>query len=219
MTNYAELTKSFRDEITRAVTTPDPDLTDEANATRQRRTIAQARERLLAARPQLPQPGQSRDAVLAALLPRTADEIAVAQHEQTKVRALLDAGQSLTRIIADATPERALAIADLVETLPDVLVSESRAEIIAETHAAVFDRLADLGVGSAARARTVEQENAPALAWRRAMTEVAESFDASIGTWQDVYRVDREGYELARSGGDDSTAHQLRRVDGTPVTA
>lgn len=163
---FAAAVRGYRDEITAAMNISDDSLSVSGPGEHQRAAVAAARARLLAAVPPLPQGAQSRDDVLAGLGATTADEIARMQHEQGKVRALLDAGRPLAQIIADADDVRALAIADLVETLPQVLESNSGAEIVAEVRGRVFDRLADLGVDAAASVRNAEQQNAPAIAWR-----------------------------------------------------
>jgi len=67
----------------------------------------------------------SRDDVLAASGAKTRDEFARMQHKQGKVRMLLDNGRSLTRIIENADAASALAVAGLIETLPQVLESNS----------------------------------------------------------------------------------------------
>ena len=210
---FAAAVRGYRDEITAAMNISDDSLSVSGLSERQRAAVAAARARLLAAVPPLPKGAQSRNDVLAGLGATTADEIARMQHEQGKVRALLDAGRPLAQIIADADDVRALAIADLVETLPHVLESNSGAEIVAEVHGRVFDRLADLGVDAAASVRNVEQQNAPAIAWHRAMTETAASSDATVAAWQDVYRADPEGYEVVLEGFDGQVDEWARRLD------
>lgn len=210
---YRTAYRAYRDELGAAMQMSDADLSATGLSERQRARREIARDRLLAARPVLPSAGTSRADVLGSLRPTTADEIARVQYEQAKVRALLDAGRSLGQIIANADDVRAVAIADLVETLPQTLESQHGDEIIAETHGLVFERLADLGVESAAKVREFEQSNAPAIAWHRAMTEAAEGSDASVGAWQDVYRADTEGYEAARAGLDGSVDEWVRRFD------
>ncbi|MGA5644123.1 hypothetical protein ACPCHV_02400 [Microbacterium sp. NPDC088796] len=210
---FAAAVRGYRDEITAAMNISDDSLSVSGLGERQRAAVAAARARLLAAVPPLPQGAQSRDDVLAGLGATTADEIARMQHEQGKVRALLDAGRPLAQIIAEADDVRALAIADLVETLPQVLESNSGTEIVAEVRGRVFDRLADLGVDAAASVRNVEQQNAPAIAWHQAMTETAAGSDASVAAWQDVYRADPEGYEIVREGFDGQVDEWARRLD------
>lgn len=213
MTNHAEAIKQYRDAVQAAVTHTDDTLTPDALYADRRARVEAARAQLLTARPSLPQPSETHDGVLDSKRAKTADEIAVLQHEQAQVRAMLEAGQSLTSILSNARPERALAIVDLVETLPEVLTSTARAEIIDETRLRAFDRLVELGDPDAVNAREVEQAAAAPLAWHRAMTETAESFDASIGAMQELYRLDPAAYEVARSGGDERTASQLRMLE------
>ncbi|WP_421076800.1 hypothetical protein [Microbacterium sp. IO18] len=210
---FAAAVRGYRDEITAAMNIRDGSLSASGLVERQRAAVAAARARLLSAVPPLPQGAQSRDDVLAVLSATTADEIARMQHEQGKVRALLDAGLPLAQIIADADDVRALAIADHVETLPQVLESNSGAEIVAEVRGRVFDRLADLGVDAAASVRDVEQQNAPAIAWHQAMTETAAGSDATVAAWQNVYRADPEGYEIVREGFDGQVDEWARRLD------
>ncbi|GAB2837440.1 hypothetical protein ACFQ0P_13930 [Microbacterium insulae] len=210
---YRTAYRAYRDELGAAMQMSDPDLSAAGLSVRQRARRESARERLLAARPALPSVGTSRADVLGSLRPTTADQISRMQHEQAHVLRMLEAGRALGQIIANADDVRALAIADLVETLPQTLESQHGDEIIAETHGLVFERLADLGVESAVQAREFEQSNAPALAWHRAMTEAAEGSDASVGAWQDVYRADAKGYEAARAGLDGNVDEWVRRFD------
>lgn len=211
--NCATAVRGYRDELGAAMHYADADLAPEAIATRKRARVHEARQTLLAARPVLPQNLPSRDGVIASLRTKTADEIARVQHEATKVQALLDKGRSLGQIIANADETRALAIADMIETLPATLESRSGDEIIAEVHGLVFDRLADLGVEAATSVRDAEQQHAPALAWHRAMSEAADGSDASIAAWQDVYRADPEGYEAIRGGLDGTVDRWVGRLD------
>ncbi len=210
--NYAAAVRGYRDELGAAMQYADADLVPEAVATRKRARVHAARRALLAARPALPQSLPTRDGVMASLRPRNADEIARVQHEAAKVQALLDKGRSLGQIIANADETRALAIADMIETLPATLESQSGDEIIAEVRGLVFDRLADLGVEAATSVRDAEQQHAPALAWHRAMSEAADGSDASIAAWQDVYRADPEGYEAIRGGLDGTVDAWIQRL-------
>lgn len=211
--NYATAVRGYRDELGAAMQFADADLSGAAVATRQRARVHEARTRLRAALPPLPQNLPSRDGVISSLRPKNADDIARLQHEAAKVQALLDKGRSLGQIIAHADETRALAIADMIETLPATLESQSGDEIIAEVHGLVFDRLADLGVEAATSVRDAEQQHAPALAWHRAMSEAADGSDASIAAWQDVYRADPEGYEAIRGGLDGTVDQWVGRLD------
>ena len=212
-TRFAAAVRGYRDEIAAAMRMSDDSLSASGLAAKQRAAVDAARARLRAAIPALPAGGKSRDEVLAALGAANADQIARMQHEQTKVRALLDQGRPLAQIIDDADDVRALAIADLVETLPQVLESQHGADIVAEVRERVFDRLADLGVDSAASVRDTEQQHAPTIAWHRAMTEAAEGSDATVGAWQDVYRADAAVYETVRGGFDGHVDEWARRFD------
>lgn len=210
---FAAAVRGYRDEIAAAMRMSDDTLSASGLAAKQRAAVDAARARLRAAIPALPAGGVSRDDVLAGLAASSADQIVRMQHEQEKVRTLLDTGRPLAQIIADADDVRALAIVDLVETLPQVLESQHGADIVDEVRGRVFDRLADLGVESAAKVRDVEQQHAPTIAWHRAMTEAAEGSDATVGAWQDVYRADAAGYETVREGFDGQVDDWARRLD------
>lgn len=209
----AAAVRGYRDEIAAAMRMSDDNLSASGLAAKQRAAVDAARARLRAAIPALPAGGASRDDVLAGLVASSADQIARMQHEQAKVRTLLDTGRPLAQIISDADDVRALAIADLVETLPQVLESQHGADIVAEVRGRVFDRLADRGVESAAQVRDVEQQHAATIAWHRAITEAAESSDATMGAWQDVYRADADGYRVVREGFDGEVDGWARRLD------
>lgn len=215
MNIYATAVATYRAALTAAVAFDDPTRTPEANAARRREQISAARQTFLASRPALPQGLPSRDAVLPALHPTTADGLARMQHEQAKVRAMLDAGRTLGQIIAGADEARAVAIADLVEVLPQTLASDSGAAIVAEVRGLVVDRLAAVGTPEAVAVVEAERRHAPDIAWHAVMTEAAQGSDASIAGWSNVYRVDRDGYEAVNGEGgiDGRVAEAVRRLD------
>lgn len=226
MTNYADAIKRFRDEITATMHHTDPSLSREGLTWLQRQRVDAARAQLLAARPDIRAAAPSRDSVLTGMRPITADEIAVLQHEQSKITALLDAGRSISQIVSSADRSRLVALADLAETLPQVVASEHGDEIAAEVRSVAFDRLVALGDPVAVEAKRVEDAAAEPLAWHRAMTETAERFDLSVDAMQDVYRVDPGGYDLAlldTTGVGVPTAKWLAVLDATvkraPVNA
>ncbi|MGZ0711114.1 hypothetical protein ACWPKO_22575 (plasmid) [Coraliomargarita sp. W4R53] len=214
-TRYAAAVQQFYAARRDAMLLNDPSLSADGNVQRQREMLSKARVDLLAARPHLPSCGESSDAVLASMTPITADAIARMQHEQSKVRAYLDAGRSLSQIISDASSEQALAIADLVEMLPQVLAASDAAAIVAETRESVFDRLADLGVERAVKSRQIAQQNAPSVAWHRAMTETVESDSTSIAAWTNVYNADADGYRAVRDSFDAHGDLWAARLDAT----
>lgn len=199
MANYADATKRFRDEITATMHYTDLSLSREGLTRVQQQRVDAAREQLLAARPNIRSAAPSRDSVLTGMRPSSADEVAVLQHEQSKISALLDAGRSVSQIVSSADRGRLVALADLAETLPQVVASKHGDEIAAEVRSIAFDRLVELGDPVAVEAKRVEDAAAVPLAWHRAMTEAAERFDLSVDAMQDVYRVDPVGYDLALS--------------------
>lgn len=207
-TKYAQAVRAFRDTIARAQSLSDDTLTDVELVNRRREIVQGARSTLLAQRPTLPTI-PTRDGVLESLRARTADEYAALRHEQEKVTRLLEAGQQIGDVLRSADVRRALAVADLADTLPSVLESGSPAEVAAEYRAAVFDRLGELGVEQVTQQRALELEWAAPLAWDRVITEQAAG-SVSIGAWQKVHVVDRDGYEAAGGAGDPTDAWLAR---------
>ncbi|WP_144715026.1 hypothetical protein [Curtobacterium pusillum] len=115
--------------------------------------------------------GPTRADVFAARRPTDADGIAVTQHEQSKVRAMLDGGARLDQILAQADDRRATALLDMIDTLPDVLSSSDGAAVADEYRAAVFDRLVQLGAPDATAAHAHETTVAPLGAWANALEQ------------------------------------------------
>jgi hypothetical protein len=135
------------------------------------------------------------------------------QHEQVKVRQLLDAGRALNDVLRSASQDRAVPIVDMIETLPEVLASNDGAAIAAEVRSIAFDRVADLGLEQAVNVRELEGQTAPARAWHRVMTELTEGAEASTGAWQDVYRADRDGYRAAQAEVDGQATAWVRNFN------
>ncbi|MDT0182469.1 hypothetical protein Q9S36_20030 [Microbacterium sp. ARD31] len=142
----------------------DPHLTPEGLRARQRREIEAIRERLAGLMPAEPT-APDRQPVLDALAPKSADDIALQAHQWSKVRALLDAGRDLPRIIADADRARLAAILDGLETMPEVLNDSRPEEVVDFVRGAVWDRLVEVDP-AAERVAVIERANAPAVAWR-----------------------------------------------------
>lgn len=130
--------------ITAAAEFADADLTPDAAQRRRMEGAREARDKLrdsIASAPDLG--GDPRPAALDSLNPTTADRVAVLGHEHDTVRALLDSGQNLARIIGRASESRAAAIYANRETL--VLGSSDPEEAAAEIALRVFDRLTEIG--------------------------------------------------------------------------
>lgn len=210
---YAAAVRDYHAGIAATMRLDDRTLSPEGLQAQQHARVASARASLTAARPALPVASKSADDVLNALTSRTSDEIARRQHEQAKVRQLLDAGRTLDDVIATASQDRAVAIVDMVETLPEVLTSNHGDAITAEVRAGAFARLADLGIEQAVQVRNLEQQTAPARAWHRVMTELTQGSEATTAAWQDVYRADPDGYATAQADVDGQATSWSRRFD------
>lgn len=207
-TKYASAVRTFRDTVARAQGLRDDTLSDTELQARRRQIVDGGRAALLAERPVLP-PIPTREAVLEGLRACTADEYTALRHEQDKVTRLLESGQTVGDVLRTADAGRVLAIVDMIETLPSVLSSGSGAEVAAEFRTEAYDRLGELGVEQVSQQRALELEWAAPLAWDRVITETAAG-SASIGAWQNVHVVDRDGYEAAGGAGDPTDAWLAR---------
>ena len=174
-----------------AVLLDDPNLSDLGNAERRRTAVATAQAALTALSPAEPAP-VDRSAVFDALRPHTVDDVATQGREREKVAALLDAGRNLGRIIGDGDRLRLAAIADTIETMPQVLESPDGEAIAAEVRDAIFARLVDLGEPDAVKVATLEAEAAPALAARAFIVDTIANGAPAYEGLAAVERVDTE---------------------------
>jgi hypothetical protein len=207
-TKFARAVRAFRDTVAQARSLRDDTLSDHELLNRRREIVDGARVALLGQRPSLPTI-PTRDGVLESLRASSADEYAALRHEQEKITRLLEAGQQIGDVLRSADVGRALAVADMADTLPSVLESGAPAEVAAEYRAAAYDRLGELGVEAVTKQRALELEWAAPLAWDRVITEQAAG-PVSIGAWQNVHVVDRDGYEAAGGAGDPTDAWLAR---------
>lgn len=169
--NISLVINARRDLLTVARTT-DPHLTPEGLLARQRREVEAIRARLIAAMPAEPAATPDREPIIDALALTDADSIARAQHEQTKVAALLAAGRVLPEVIATASRDRLAAILDSLETSAEVLEAPNPEARLASIRDLIWDRLTQ--VDDAARAIVAAEEaTIPARAWRSILEGVA----------------------------------------------
>jgi len=196
---YATAYVAGRTALRDALAFADSDLTPEAHARRRADMIRAARTQLAAATPVAPRADISASVdVLAQRSPRTADDIALQAREREKVQQLLDAGQPLGGIIANASELRVAAVLDAIETLPVVLASGSPETVADELRAAAFSRLVELGAPDALTAAAADTEAATVTLWSQALTE-AQAGEVSIATRQAIYAADLDGYREAFS--------------------
>lgn len=143
-TEFTNRVNTHLSAITAAAEFVDRDLTPEAAQRHRMEGARAARDTLRSYIDELPDLGDDpRQGALDTLNPTTADSVAVLGHEIDTVRALLDSGQNLARLISRASATRAAAIYAHRETL--ALRSPEPEEAAAEVAQRVFDRLADLG--------------------------------------------------------------------------
>lgn len=157
-----------------ARTFSNPQFNDAANTTERATRVDAAFAQFAKTRPNVPAAPDRAALVAAASAPHTADEVARVQHEQSKVRALLDAGQPISSVLANGDATRALAIADMAETLPEVM-KNSDGSLLREIREAAADRLADLDVEEFAAVARANSENGLDAAWARVYDEVAQT--------------------------------------------
>lgn len=154
----------------------------------------------------------SRDEILDALRPSTADEVQVAVHQRERIQADLDRGRRPEQILASADLRTVVSLLDWLPTMPGVKDSTHHDDIVAEIQALAFDRLGEIGHGPAAERIQAEQEIALPAAWARVMAE-AVAGQVTTGAWTDLYRVDPEGYREAQAAEIPGLAEETRRFD------
>ncbi|QIS39072.1 hypothetical protein [Clavibacter capsici] len=200
--NTAPYVAAYRDYATAidaAVQLTDPERTHEANLRHQATAITDARGVLTGATPAAPEPGaDDRRAVLEALSPQNASDVALQGREREKVATLLQAGRPLPEIIAEASPLRVAAILDDWERL--VQEDPSPQVAAAELRDAAFARLVALGEPDAVKVATAEAETAQLDAWSRVLTE-AQGPAITLGSRQALKAADPERYREAFGDG------------------
>jgi hypothetical protein len=213
-----------RDDAHRAAATySNADLTPEA-LTRHRAQLVQQADAQFATTAQATAAafanvtGPTREDVYAARRPNDADGIAVMQHEQGKVRAMLDGGARFDQVLAQADDRRATAMLDMIDTLPDVLTSSEGAAIANEYRGAAFDRLVQLGAPDAAAAHAHETAVAPLGAWATALAQgQGHTSGVPMLTRVQIAASDPAGYQRAFGGASawspmDDDVNRLRNV-------
>lgn len=180
-----------------ALLADDANLSAQGNLARRRQGIEQAQTVLSALLPAEPA-ATDRAPAFDALRAQTADQVAVQVREWDKVGALMDAGRPLGGIIARADRIRLAAIADMVETLPEVLASNDGDAIAQEVQDAIFDRLVALGDTEAVNVAAQEAAVAPVLAARGYLTATLDTGTPDYTALAAVHAADRDVYASLR---------------------
>lgn len=195
-TNASAAYLAYATTVNAAMTDRDRDLTETAQARRRAEAIQAARETLRASIPAAPAASGTREAVLTARAPRTADEVALHAREREKVAALVAAGRPLADVIAEASELRVAALAD------DIEVARARDPYEAEdAEDALFGRLIDLGAADAVAAEAQHQEVVTARAWANILAAAADGQDSDGADWTAVFHGDAEGYAATHGAG------------------
>ncbi|GAA3020122.1 hypothetical protein [Microbacterium dextranolyticum] len=208
----------FRDDTATAVKFHDPDRTNSANTRRKHEGVMAARGELLKSLPAEPEtPKVTPATVLADRAPRTADQVAVAQHEFALVERLLASGQPVEALILGATPARLDALLAHAEVLPSVLGSSDPASVVADVQRQAFDRLVELGDPKATIAQEAQRQHDEQAAWREVVKDTIEGRETGAGMTA-LFQSDREGFDALSAANtdpvrDSDTGERVRQLD------
>lgn len=219
----------FRADTATAVRFHDADLTASAITRKRHEGVMGSRGALLKSLPPEPEaPKVNAATVLADRMPRTADQVAVAQHEFALVERLLASGQPVEQLILGASPARLDAILAHAEVLPGVLGSADPAAVVASIHEQAFERLVELGDARATVARDAQRAFDEQSAWREVVKDTIEGQETGAGLTA-LFRSDPEGFEALQASNTDpvtnaDTGETVRKLDrvfnvGAPQTA
>lgn len=218
----------FRADTATAVKFTDPDFTHNAITRHRHNKVMAARAELLAVLPAEPEaPKATPASVVAALVPTTADAVAVQARELGIVQKLLDAGQPIEQVMQGASPERLAAIAANAEVLPSVLGSSEPQKVVEGIHERVFEALVESGHPQAIIARDAQAQYDEQAAWRQTITETIEGQETGGGLTA-LFNADSEGFEALMASNTEpvvnaDTAETVRKLDRTlnvaPLTA
>ncbi|WP_336631114.1 MULTISPECIES: hypothetical protein [unclassified Microbacterium] len=218
-TQYLATVKQYQTAIAEAVRWTHPDYTASGISRERAKRVEAARAKLRAAVPAKPdrKGGDPRGAVVSALAPCTADQVAVTAHAWQKVAARLDAGQSLHTLVTTADRATLAAILDGLPTRPEVLEQQDGgAAIVAEVQALAFDRLVELGDEAAVSAQAQTAILDQADAWSDYLAALAEPGEPSLAVVSALHRADPEGLAATRPESPvdaADTAEQVRGLD------
>ena len=210
----------YREDTAAAVRFVDADLTNSAITRKRHERVMAARGELLKALPAEPEaPKVNPATVLAARAPRTADQVAVAQHEFALVERLLTSGRPVAELVMEASPARLDAILAHAEVLPAVLGSSDPAAVVAEVQAQAFERLVELGDAQAVIARDAQRQYDEQAAWREVIRDTIEA-SGSGGGLTALFNADREGFDALMASSTDpvrdaDTGERVRSLDRT----
>lgn len=207
-TEFTDTVNHHLTAITAAAEFSDPDLTPAAAQRHRMEGARDAREALRDYIGNLPDLGDDpREGALDSLNPTTADSVAVLGHERDTVRALLDSGQNLARIIARASESRVAAIYANREVF--ALGSPDPEEAAAEIALRVFDRLAELGAPELVQAAEAFDKWQAESARRDVLRGLVEG-GVSTGALTVLYRSSPDEY--AAIHGIHAAAETIRRA-------
>lgn len=210
----------FRADTATAVKFADSDLTNSAQTRRRHTGVMAARAELLKSLPAEPEsPKVTPAAVVAGLVPTTADAVAVQARELGIVHKLLDSGQPIEQVILGASPERLAAIASNAEVLPSVLGSSDPAAVVESIHQQVFGKLVESGHPQAVIARDAQAQFDEQVAWREVVKDTIEGRETGGGLTA-LYNADAEGFKLLQETNTDpvrdaDTGERVRQLDRT----
>lgn len=189
--------KQYKQDLASAVSYSDRDLTHSAVTRRRAQRVEAARKALQAHTPAAPDPvtlEDRRPAVLAALRPTTADQVAVLQHEWATVEAALRSGRPIQQVLLEATTtQRVAAILANLEAWSYSQDTTDPAGVVADLESMAFDRLVEQGYEPAVSANTVAEAFQATAAWNRVLSESLTG-EVTLGALTDLHRWDADGY-------------------------
>jgi hypothetical protein len=195
--SYPEAFRKFRASTKAAVEFNDPNWTNSAITRERVKRLTGARAELLATLP--PETARKtaepslRAKALEQLRPTNADTVAVTSNEWGKVKALLDAGRNLERMIQQADRTRLAAIIDRLPTELAVQYDDAD-DSITEVEELVLARLVELGDQAATQFQEAQQVADYETAWVQVIQE-AVAGEVSVGALTALYRATPEEHE------------------------
>lgn len=211
LTDLVAAQNAYLAAMSSIVTIDDPNLSSHGVVEKRRATIDAAQSALSAHLP-AEQAMPSRAPALDALRPQTGDDVAVQDREWAKVEALRASGRRLEHIIASADRPRLAAIADSIETLPEVLGTPAGKAIAAELRDVVFSRLVALGDDQAVTIAEQEAATAPVIAARTYIADTIANGAPRYDGLEAVYKVDPTTYGMLR---DSAEQHDTKAIERT----
>jgi hypothetical protein len=200
MTDYKQAFGNYLTAAQAAVKFHDPNYTNNAITKERAKRLQAARAELAKVLPSriereaAPDTSAMNDA-LAQLAVTNADTAAVSQNEWAKVKAMLDNGRNLAKLIEQSDQRRLMAIMDHLDT--DLVAGTGdEAGVRAEVSQAVLARLGDLGDAKAQAALAGQTAGAHDRAWHEVIAQATRG-EVNIPARTALKRASADDYDAA----------------------